>query len=197
MNESNKTGDILKALADFQQECPEIGYDSKGYNYRYSSWASIMRVVKPLMKKHKMGFYQKLEGNNLLTNVFHVPSGQSIESSVEVTRVILSKMNEIQSLGATITYLKRYSLSAMLGIVTDEDTDAGGASEKPPNKKKATAKAKTPISMLDDHGNPTERYLKIKKSIEDGESITLEFLSKHYELSEIDKTILKKIGVTE
>ena len=39
-------------------------------------------------------------------------------------------MNDYQSLGSGITYLRRYSLSSALGIVTDEDTDAQGEQVK-------------------------------------------------------------------
>ena len=35
-------------------------------------------------------------------------------------------MNDFQVLGSACTYIRRYSLSSMLGIVTDKDTDAAG-----------------------------------------------------------------------
>jgi len=40
--------------------------------------------------------------------------------------VQLKGMNDFQVLGSAITYARRYSLSMMLGIVTDEDNDASG-----------------------------------------------------------------------
>ena len=46
-------------------------------------------------------------------------------------------MNEYQVLGSAITYLRRYSLSAMLGLVTDEDTDAKGDSKTAKTAKRA------------------------------------------------------------
>ena len=39
-------------------------------------------------------------------------------------------MNEFQVLGSGITYLRRYALSSILGIVTDKDTDAAGEQVK-------------------------------------------------------------------
>jgi hypothetical protein len=33
-------------------------------------------------------------------------------------------MNKAQAIGSLITYFRRYSLSSMLGIITDKDTDA-------------------------------------------------------------------------
>lgn len=35
-------------------------------------------------------------------------------------------MNDFQVLGSAITYIRRYAISSMLGLVTDKDTDAGG-----------------------------------------------------------------------
>jgi hypothetical protein len=48
--------------------------------------------------------------------------------------VQLKGMNDFQVLGSAITYLRRYSLSAALGLITDVDTDASGEQEKPQSK---------------------------------------------------------------
>jgi len=48
---------LFKALADFQQEVPVIHEDTKGYNYTYSDINKIFEVIKPLLKKHGLGFY--------------------------------------------------------------------------------------------------------------------------------------------
>ena len=50
-------------------------------------------------------------------------------------------MNDFQTLGSGITYLRRYSLSVILGLITDKDVDACGTQEdKPVGKKTFTAK---------------------------------------------------------
>ena len=41
----------------------------------------------------------------------------------------LKGQNDFQVLGSAITYLRRYSLSSILGLVTDEDADAAGEQE--------------------------------------------------------------------
>jgi hypothetical protein len=43
-------------------------------------------------------------------------------------------MNDFQVLGSAITYIRRYALSAALGLVTDKDTDAAG--EQAPKEEK-------------------------------------------------------------
>ena len=118
---------LYKAVAAFQQEVPVINKDSTGYNYKYSSLDNIVEVITPLLKKHGLGYMQPLDGNSLKTVLFHAESGESIESSVGIPQgVQLKGMNDFQVLGSAVTYLRRYSLSAILGLITDEDADAAG-----------------------------------------------------------------------
>ncbi len=130
---------LYKALADFQQEVPVILKETKGYGYEYADWASILKEVNPLMKKHGLGFYQTVDANEnqsiIKTVIFHIESGEIITSATLVPQgVVLKGMNDFQVLGSAITYIKRYSLSSILGLVTDKDTDASG--EQLPAKKK-------------------------------------------------------------
>jgi hypothetical protein len=78
------------------------------------------------MQKHGLGFTQLLNGSDLVTIIFHSESGEKLESSTPIPLVQLKGMNDYQSFGSGITYFRRYCLSAMLGLVTDKDTDAGG-----------------------------------------------------------------------
>lgn len=118
---------IYKALADFQQEVPVIHKDTSGFNYSYADLPAIFSTINPLLKKHGLGFYQAVNKGELKTVVFHVESGETLESNTDIPQgVQLNKMNEFQVLGSGITYLRRYALSSLLGLVTDKDTDASG-----------------------------------------------------------------------
>jgi len=128
---------LFKALADFQNEVPTIHEETKGFNYTYSNLNSIFKVIKPLLKKHDLAFYQILDGRNLVTTIFHIKSGEQIQGSAEIPQVSLKGMNDYQTLGSGITYLRRYSLSSMLGLITDKDVDACGTQEN--KKRKFTA----------------------------------------------------------
>ena len=132
---------LLKALSEFQNEVPTIHEETKGFNYTYSNLNSIFKVIKPLLKKHGLGFYQNLDNRNLVTTVYHVESGEQIQSSSAIPEVTLKGMNDFQTLGSGITYLRRYSLSTILGLITDKDVDACGVQEdKLVGKKTFTAK---------------------------------------------------------
>jgi hypothetical protein len=131
---------LLKSLSEFQNEVPVIHEETKGYNYSYSNLNTIFKVIKPLLKKHGLGFTQFLNGNSLNTYLFHIESGEKLESTVEIPNgVALKGQNDYQALGSGITYLRRYSLSCMLGLITDKDIDACGTQEpKKPVKKQLT-----------------------------------------------------------
>lgn len=122
---------IYKAISDFQKEVPVIHKGTTGYGYSYANLSAIFEVINPLLEKHGIGFTQLLNGENLDTVIFHVETGESITSSVSIPQgVQLKGMNDFQVLGSAITYLRRYSLSAALGLITDVDTDAAGEQEK-------------------------------------------------------------------
>ena len=110
---------IFKALANFQNECPVILKDTQGYGYVFADLPAILEVINPLLKKHGLGFTQPLNGSQIKTIVFHVESGESIESLTDIPQgVKLSGMNDFQVLGSAITYLRRYSLSSIFRVAT-------------------------------------------------------------------------------
>ena len=118
---------IYKALAGFQQDIKPIFKGSTGYGYSYTDLGEIYKAINPLLKKHGLGFIQPIRGRDLHTIVFHVESGETIEGFVEIKdNVTLKGMNDYQVMGSAITYLRRYCLASMLGLVTDSDLDATG-----------------------------------------------------------------------
>ena len=146
VNMENKTN-LFKALSSFIQEVPVIHQDTKGYGYTYSNLTAILKVINPLMSKHGIGFSQLVQDDKVVTIVFHSETGESIISETKIpTDVVLKGMNAFQVLGSAITYIRRYALSSMLGLVTDKDIDACGevvsAEEIERKKQEAAAKIK-------------------------------------------------------
>jgi len=167
---------LLKSLAAFQQEVKVIHKATQGYGYSYSDLPKIFSEINPLLQKHGLGFTQLIntkEGvNYLATAVFHVESGEQIESNCMIPYVQLKGMNDFQSFGSGVTYFRRYCLSSMLGLVTDKDTDASGEQEKP---KKET---------LDN-----KRFTDALKAINEGK-ITIEKLKEKFQLTEAQEKAL-------
>ena len=121
---------LLKSLAAFQQEVKVIHKATQGYGYSYSDLPKIFSEINPLLQKHGLGFTQLLDTKEgidyIATVIFHVESGETLESKVAIPQVELKGMNDYQSFGSGVTYFRRYALSSALGLVTDKDTDASG-----------------------------------------------------------------------
>ena len=163
---------LFKSLAEFQQEVPTIHKATQGYGYTYADLPKIFEVINPLLKKHGLGFTQLIHGTDLITIVFHVESGETLESKTSIPQnVALKGMNDFQVLGSAITYLRRYSLSSCLGLVTDKDTDAGG------EQVKTEVKNEVKKVSIDD-----KRLAKAIKAINDG-GYTMDELTKTFELT--------------
>ena len=162
---------LFKSLAEFQQEVPTIHKATQGYGYTYADLPKIFEVINPLLKKHGLGFTQLIHGTDLITIVFHVESGETLESKTSIPQnVAIKGMNDFQVLGSAITYLRRYALSSALGLVTDKDTDAGGEQVK-------TEKTETKKVAIDD-----KRLAKAIKAISEG-GYTMDELTKTFELT--------------
>lgn len=123
---------LLEKIANFQREVPVILKDTEGYGYNYADLPTIFEVINPLLKKHNLGFYQKVDSivqtncmfDVLVTTVFDTLTGYSISTTTRIpNNVELKGMNAFQVMGSGITYLRRYALSSLLGLVTDKDTD--------------------------------------------------------------------------
>ncbi len=174
---------IYKSLAEFQQECPVIHQGTKGYGYTYAGLPEIFGVINPLLKKNGLGFTQLIEGTSIVTILFHIETGETITSKTEIPQgVSLAKMNEFQVMGSSVSYIRRYALSSMLGIITDKDTDSGGKAVK--EVKKPTEKA---LPKLTD-----KQVREFQKTIENNNAkISIDKFKRSYNLTEWQSDFLK------
>lgn len=176
---------LFKALANFQQEVPVIHKDTQGYGYTYADLPKVFEVINPILKKHGLGFSQLLQGQSIQTILFHIESGETLESSTDIPQnVNLKGMNEYQVLGSAITYLRRYSISSILGIVTDKDTDAGGEQKPKTETNQSTAKEELPwLNVLDNDKNFTREWNRLIAKKQSKEKIDIKELRKFYKIS--------------
>lgn len=158
---------LFTSLAAFQMECPVIEKSESGYGYKYADLAGIMDEIKKHLPKYKIGFYQAINDDYLKTVIFHTETGETIESDTpmyldrleyELTPKVIKNsdgtmtkvetmvirgfegMNRTQAMGSVITYIRRYALSSMLGLVTDKDTDANPINKTNSNTSTAPAR---------------------------------------------------------
>lgn len=123
------------AISKFHSLVKVIPFDKQGFNYQYSSLNAIALAIRePLIEcglSYKHILSAPPQGFDVCVNTVltHIPTKESVTS----TMPMVSPKKDAQGFGSVTTYAKRYTLSALLGLITDEDDD--GASNKETNKK--------------------------------------------------------------
>ena len=137
---------IAAALAQFQAEVPTVAKshtatvksDKGSYSYTYAGLANVTEVALPLLAKHGLSFIT-VPGGGVLTGMLLHTSGQSITGSLPLTG------GTPQAIGGSLTYMRRYLLGCMTGLVTDEDDDGQVASS---GRGRATATPSGPTRTM-------------------------------------------------
>lgn len=147
MQTSGTIGSIAKALATFQGEVqnPKNTADNPYFNSKYAPLSDILNVARPLLAKNGLSISQftsgKLDEITIETVLLH-ESGEWLRSDPLILPGEQStkgggKTLSVQGAGSAITYGRRYCLSAMLGLASEDDDDgnhATGNQDKPPSK---------------------------------------------------------------
>lgn len=119
--------EFAKDLINAQSEIGTLPKDKQGYGYKYTDFDTVIKTVKPILKKNKLGFCQLLQttenGKSGITTILFHESGESVQAWFELPAVVVGKANNAQNVGASISYIKRYALCSILGCSSDEDTD--------------------------------------------------------------------------
>ena len=127
MKTSNTINKISADLVKVMAEVKDVVKNSSGYGYKYASLDEVLKMVRPIAAKSNIAILQSSELQEGIvkveTTLLH-SSGEYIVSEVQAPYIELKGMNSYQSLGAAITYLRRYSLSNVFAISSEEDTDA-------------------------------------------------------------------------
>lgn len=128
MNQSENINELATALAKCQGEMEPAIKDSINPHFKnkFATLYSIWEACRKPLSKNGLSVVQTMDFINdklcLTTKLLH-SSGQWIGS---VTPVIYAK-NDAQGIGSALSYFKRYSLSALLGICTADEDDDGNA----------------------------------------------------------------------
>ena len=144
MNHSESIKQIATAFAEFQAEIKDPARDGENPHFRskYVQIDGLLAAVRPILSKHGLSIVQSTGGNgqdiSVSTMLMH-KSGEWIETDA---LMIKPAKADPQGCMSAITYSRRYSLSAALGVAWDDDDDGNAASA--PKPAKAKAKAKTP-----------------------------------------------------
>lgn len=126
MNMSPEINELATALSLFQGEVMDASKDKKGYGYNYADLSNVLEIARPLMAKNGLSLAQfptLEEGRVCVESILMHKSGQYMSSRMDIPYAVAQKQSEAQAVGAVITYARRYSVGAILGI-TQTDADA-------------------------------------------------------------------------
>lgn len=122
MKTSESVDQLYQAVFELQQDLEPMKRDkvvkTGKYEFRYAPLDSIMEKLKPLFVKNGLALIQGVDRDCLTTRLIH-RSGQWIEAETFLN----TDHANMQGFGGEVTYKRRYALSALLGIVADEDND--------------------------------------------------------------------------
>ena len=155
---SEDISEIVKALINVQRQLQSATKDANTpfTKSKYATLNSVMDSCRDALLSNGIWLCQypvPAEPGylGLVTKLTHAESGQW-QSSLAV--VPLPKADP-QGLGISMTYMRRYALSSMLGIVTEEDTDEEFNSDKlnrPQRQKNAVNAPQRDKTTQDDSG---------------------------------------------
>ena len=141
--QSEQINELAKAFAAAQSEIEAAPKNAENPHLRsqYADIASVWSAVRAILPKHGLSVAQVMvpceDGKVCVrTTLLHI-SGQWLAGECALP----CPKQDPQGYGSAITYARRYSLSAMLGVVSEADDDGHGAksgdngkSQTPPKK---------------------------------------------------------------
>lgn len=111
-----------------------IKSEAQGNRAKYAPLKDILHVVRPLLEKNGIRIRQGSDKSwgmddggakgrlvPVYTDLIHVPTGEYERTQIEIPITRLDP----QSMGSALTYGRRYTLIAALGLATDEADDDG------------------------------------------------------------------------
>lgn len=155
-----EVNELFQALADAQGAFPVIPKDSEVivysketpkrelYRYKYADLTTIISATRPALSSNGLSFTQGIVEGGFATTIMHSSGITLITGFIPLD---LPKNSDMKTLAGIVTYVKRISLTAALGISADEDIDAaadegalGNSTSKTPDKKLAGPKVNSP-----------------------------------------------------
>lgn len=153
MTEKKEHKDVYAALFAVQTSVEVVKKSANNpfFKTKYADLPAVWEAVKDALKENGLVVYHQTETTDgvdyLLTKVRHIHSGTEIESRAQLH---LQKPTS-QEYGSCVTYMRRYAISALLGLVTDDDDDGNDASQnkKTPAKKQEPKQEQPEVKPVD------------------------------------------------
>ena len=158
------------AFAVMQTQLPQMPEHGKiknksgGVQSTYALWEDINDIIKPILSKNGFALSFKISNRDkfsVVTGTLSHKAGHREESTFELPLDISGSKNEVQGLGSSTAYGKRYVAGALLNLTSrgQDDDGAGGRVARLTDGQKADFKAA--IEALADKAASEELWRKI------------------------------------
>jgi hypothetical protein len=133
--QSESIGKLAEALSAAQGAMEHAKKDSENpfFKSKYADLAEVWNTCKPVLSKNKLAVIQTTSGTadnvTIITTLAHA-SGEWIRGKLTLKPV----KADPQGVGSAITYGRRYSLAAIVGVSQDDDDGNAASGNKPDNK---------------------------------------------------------------
>ncbi len=129
---SEETGDLWRALSRAQANFGDVKKTRQmvvrtEVRYHYANLSDVVNAVMPALKAEGFVCTHIARGNRLHVRLVHAESEQWIEGVLPFVPPTVNGPEGVQALGSLLTYLRRYLLSMLLGVVAVDDDDDGTA----------------------------------------------------------------------
>lgn len=191
----------MEKLLEAQKEISKISFvkDTEGQFGKHLSLHEVMGKVLPILNRHELVLTQ------LVTTKDGQPALTTKIGQLESTMYLLLQNETPQGQGSAITYARRYALTAMLGIVADDDDDgkaaqrvSGKATDRPESSARPTdGQLKAINTTMANKGIPESQRKDLVIAIvgKDSTSMTkLEAAVLLDELTKIDANVLQSMA---
>lgn len=136
---------IAEALAAFQADLPTVSLDGDNPHFKskFTTLGNLSTTVIPKLSEHGLSYAATPrvteDGRYVMEAHLLHTSGERLTAQFPITETTPQKI------GSALTYARRYLLSALTGVVADQDDDGNAASAPAPKplegaRQKAAAK---------------------------------------------------------
>lgn len=129
--------ELTKALIGFHKAVDKIEKNARANYGKFADLANVLSTVTPALHANGLAITQTFLDDSLVTTLHHT-SGETLSSTCKL--VICDGRHMTQEWGKAVTYQRRFSICAILGVVADMDTD--DIPDLPPSTSQAPAGTK-------------------------------------------------------
>lgn len=126
-NRSTDLKQLFAALAKAQGEMQIASKKSENpyFKNKYADLPEMVKASRECLSKNGLSVIQQTQTNNDGQSVLHTILGHASGEWISSQMRILPPKSDVQTLGSYISYLKRYSYAALVGVVASDEDDDG------------------------------------------------------------------------